>query len=249
MVYVTVKWHFYIILFSFCMMNSNRLNAQVDKNYPSNEHLNEKVEKILKSPEDAEKYLAIRIFPELLFSDSLKNGFIYKNDFEGLISVLTINLDEGVKIVNKHEVEHWGLSINELFQKAKNSLSKNIEDLEFEKIELNEKTNCLVAWDEQNYFMSSSLYFPNLFAKFDNPESGIIVGLPARHVFSLMPIKSKSTLLDDLQSYYYFLSEVYHNEPNPLTLNIYLYKSGEFSLISPVFNQRNELVTFIVPNK
>lgn len=241
-----MKWVVSISLFLFLIMSLNRVNAQTNNTVVSSDFLNEKAKKILDSISSAEKYLSIRIFPEFLFPDSLKTNFISRSDIAGLISVVVINLEEGIKIVNRQEVNHWGLSGDEIFQKAKNSTFKYIEDLTFEKIKLTEKANCFVSWDEENYFVSSLLHFPDTFSKYDKKKLGIIVGLPTRHIFSVMPVESEPTLLDDLETYYYFLAEINRNEPSPLTLNMYLYKSGNFHLISPVFNSNGEPTTFII---
>lgn len=228
-------------LIVFSQKNNNMNLHSVDRN------LEKKILNILKTPESAKTYLSIRLFPSQLFNDSIKNDLMYRDDFNDVISVLTLNMKEAVRVINKKEIEHWNLSSDEIFSLAKNQTKNEIKNVNFDLFDVNEKMKYYVVYDEANYFVNSLLYFPELLKKYDEYDKGIVIGIPVRHVCSVMPVISKEAFYEDLSVYYNFLVQIYSNENNPTTLNMYLLKRGSVYSISAIYDENNNFIKFLVP--
>jgi|GEM_PF-4339452 len=241
-----IKTVLILYFFSIGLYLKSQVNSP--KNPNKTPVLEEQLARIFKTPESAAQYLSIRLFPDDLFDDSTKKDLIYQNDFDGLISVLTVNLDEAVKSVNRNEIEHWNLPDEKLFSLAKEQTKKLVKDVSFEAVDVDKGMKYYFAYDEPNYFVNSLLFFPDLLKKFDRNKKGIIIGIPARHMCTIMPLNSTKTIYEDLTQYYNFLIQVYTNEPNPTTLKMFLYKEGNLYTISALYDNEDNFVRFLAPD-
>lgn len=219
-------------------MKSSRINNKIES----------KATSLLKTFESAQPYLTIRIFPSELFDDSTKQNLVYREDYTDLISVLTLNMDEALKLVASTDIQNWNKSVDEIFSVAKMLTKENVNNVEFEAYDVGNDTKYFVAFDEGNMFINSILYFPDLLKKFDENKEGILIGIPVRNVCSVMPIKLTKNLGDELNKYFNFLYQVYINEENPTTLNIYLLKDNEFYTITPLFDDEGDFQRLLVPS-
>lgn len=206
-----------------------------------------KVKKIMKSPTDASEYLGIRIFPSTLFADSVKSDLIYNLTFSETISVATVDMEEGLKSINQNDFEHWGITNDSLINLCVVGTFQRVKSLEFTPIEVSGKVKLFLAYDELNYYTNSIIYYPELLKKYDSSNMGIVIGIPVRHVCSVMPIYSIETFYNDLSFFYNFNSQIYINENNPTTMEMFLYKNGQIYTISAIFDSNNNFVKFLVP--
>jgi hypothetical protein len=236
-----------VYLMIFILINFYSI-SQTDSMNIFNSDLNNKITRLLETPESARQYLTIRIFSNKLFDDSIKNNLIYQNDFDGLISVLTLNLDEAVRSINRMEIEHWHLNDDQLFEMAKEQTKKNVIGLSFESIEVDKSMTYYFAYDEQNYFINSLLYYPDLLTIYDKCKNGVIIGVPSRHVCTIMPLGAKESIYEELSAFYIFLNQIYLNESNPTTLNMFLFKNGMCYPISALYDDSNNFLRFLTPD-
>jgi hypothetical protein len=144
-------------------------------------------------------------------------------------------------------VINWGIDQNLIFEQAKENTKGEINKILFETIDVNEYMKYYVSFDESNYFVNSILLFPELISKYDLNKQGLIIGVPVRHICTIMPVSLTKSIYDDLKNYYSFLIQIYQNEVNPTTLNMFLLKNGDYYPITPLYDEQNNFVKFLAP--
>jgi hypothetical protein len=221
--------------------------TQVNNSNVLNKDLQFKVTSILKTPENAKKHLGIRIFSSEIFDSTIIKDLIYQIEFDGLLSVLVLNLDEGIKTINREEIKHWKFDDEKLFLLARSQTKNNLKDILFQKIDISDSLNFFVSINEENYFINSLLLFPQKLVKYDLDKEGIVIGIPSRGVCTIMPINLNNSIYEDLSVYYYFLKEVYNNSESPTSMLMFLYKNENYYPIVPIEDENKRLVRFVIP--
>jgi hypothetical protein len=129
-----------------------------------------------------------------------------------------------------------------------NSTQNLVNSLNFELLEANSELKFNVVFDEENYFVNSIIYLSEILKQFDENGKGIILGILVRHVCSVMALKKSESFEEELNIYFRFLTQIYSNEDNSTTLNMYFIKAEKIYPISPIFNSEGNFLNFVLPS-
>jgi hypothetical protein len=192
------------------------------------------------------KLLAIRIYSDKAFNKSDLNDIIYKSDFNGLISVLTLNFDEGVRILKNQDISNTNYNIQELFKIALENTKKINKNNKFEKVPIQEDFAFYVSEDVNNFFINSTIFDKEKLLKLER-TSGVVIAIPTRGTVLVMPIREKENFSNDIRVFYEVVNQMYLNENNPTSNALTICVKNEFYPIIPIYN-KDRTVNFSIPN-
>lgn len=183
-------------------------------------------EKILKDVEDFQKMkklLAVRLYPSD-YEPKFYEILIHRQDIEGIVTVLTLDLPSSTTNVKHEYVKKWGIEIDELFRIAlKNTFANN-------KIHL-QKTDFIgfPVWT----FEGESIYTASFVLKLEEYKEvigkyGSLVIIPHRHTVVVYPIENRDVLkitnqLAGLATY------MCKQGPGSISSHLYWYYNGTFT--------------------
>jgi len=193
-------------------------------------------------------YLSIRVYPENYVN---QNGgtdkMIVKNNLNGTLSILMLDLPSTFSIISKEMFEHWGKTKEEVFEIAQS----NVNNQEFTKathtIEVNGKQIDIHFIENEDYGASIALDLENNAPEFIG-EWGSVIAIPNKGIADICKI-SKSNPLDFvlfIEKMKPAVEQFYTQHPQPVSKHFYWYynrtftkiniveSNGDFNVISPL---------------
>ena len=171
---------------------------------------------------------------------------INKSDFNGLISVLTLNFDEGIRILKKQDLVNTNYNIENLFKIAKENTIRINKNNKFEKVPIHEDLDFYVVEDLNNLFVNSTIFDKEKLMKFSR-KYGVVFATPTRGTVLLMPIREKDKFSKDIRVFYDVVSQMYLNESNPTSNAVFMLFKNEYYPIAPIL-KNGTAINFSVPN-
>lgn len=217
--------------------------------YSQNTAVEESEKKAIAIINDSTKFkklLAIRLYSEKAFETSDLNEIIYNSDFNGLISVLTLNFEEGVRILKKQDLSNKGYNIQELFKIALENTKKINKNNKFEKVHIHEDLDFYVLEDVDNFFINSTIFEKDKLLKY-RQKNGVVFAIPTRSTVLVMPIRDKEKFSNDIRVFYEVVNQMYLNESFPTSNSILMCVNNVYYPIIPIYTKEKS-INFSIPN-
>ena len=149
-----------------------------------------RLERELKDYANARPQLVPRLWDEQAAGD-IQDRAVWRRDIPGLLTVLSIDLPESIRTVNRELLEGWGVGEDQAFARAFDNLDA-LTDRTINAVELGGGQRLLEIRGPSYYTASLALKMDTL-PELSGPH-GAFVGLPTRHMLLSLPFSSPQTM-------------------------------------------------------
>lgn len=204
-------------------------------------------EKILKDINDfskMKKFLAVRLYPTN-YEPNTYEMLVYREDIEGIYTVLVLDLPSTSRNIRPEEVERWGINRNELFKIGlENVFSKS--KVEIKELKLIDELYVGLLEGDSIYTTTSVMRiekYPELIGKY-----GSLIIIPHRHAVVAYPIENKEVI--KMTNHLPVLATNMFNEgPGSITPNLYWYHNDKFTKIDYQLDLQNKSLNLNPPEE
>lgn len=169
-------------------------------------------------------HLSVHIWPLEVLDYIGPDRAVYREDLEGLYTIMALDLPSSVAPLNPSETAPWGKSTDELIDAALEVVWHR-DGRGLVMFDLLEDDH-LYAVENPGSFVSPFILMldrmPGLIGK-----HGSLVSLPSREVMLVYPIEG-AKLLDSLGAFIAVTNVVYEQVPGPVSVSVYWYTDSKF---------------------
>ncbi|MEO5915047.1 MAG: hypothetical protein ABIS50_12505 [Luteolibacter sp.] len=192
------------------------------------------------SPKDfaaASPSLAVKLYPDDCAYGMRNDPPVMRVDLEGTLSVLVLDLADGLRMVNRSMIAGWGKTEAELFELGLQWLQRDagIEIGDFELVP--GIVIKLVASD--GFYAASRALILERHSGFVGTH-GSLIGVPHRHGLIVYPIETRA-VVDAMEALVPMLGGLYKEGPGSISPDMYWYHDGKFTRL-PFRGDGNKLV-------
>ena len=182
-----------------------------------------RLERELKDYANARPQLVPRLWDEQAAGD-IQDRAVWRRDIPGLLTVLSIDLPESIRTVNRELLEGWGVGEDQAFARAFDNLDA-LTDRTINAVELGGGQRLLEIRGPSYYTASLALKMDTL-PELSGPH-GAFVGLPTRHMLLSLPFSSPQTM-EKLHLLLLATRAAEQQGPGALSHRVYWYRLGHW---------------------
>ncbi|MEO7099541.1 MAG: hypothetical protein ABI162_09290 [Luteolibacter sp.] len=186
---------------------------------------------------DAAPLLTVKLYPGDCADGMSRDLPVMRMDLEGTLSVLVLDLTDGLRMVNRSMIAGWGKTDVELFDLGLQWLRRDAS-IEIGDFELAPGIFIkLVA--SNGFFAASRALILDQHAGFVGTH-GSLIGVPNRHTLIAYPIETRD-VIDVIRSLIPMLGGLYKDGPGSISPDMYWYHDGIFTRL-PFMSEGHNLV-------
>ena len=166
--------------------------------------------------------------------DILPNNddFVYQRNYPELLTFLVLDFEEQFHYVKKNEVYQWEIDELELFEIAKENISK--EEIEIKQFNFHDKYDVFALFSGD--FSASYTLLIEQELDFAIGRFGTLIALPTKGTAFLYVIETNE-VLDVISTIYSTIEQFFNEDPGNITLDFYWYFEGQFQLFNKTLNE------------
>jgi len=192
------------------------------------------------------KYVAIRLYPLAYLKTTGKDNLIYKEDLEGVLTVLVLDLPSTVIILQPEDVAKWEISEEDLFTLGfKNTFANNSVDVTQEKFDDN--ATLWMIGSDTHLFAGAYIYnlpkYQKLIGKY-----GTLIAIPHRHMILAFPINDNA-VISAINQLIIITDGLYKQGPGSISPNIFWYDNKKFINLPYKLDLKEKSIGFSPPEE
>ncbi|MGD8605272.1 MAG: hypothetical protein PVF49_11945 [Anaerolineales bacterium] len=174
--------------------------------------------------ERVKTHIAVRIYPQDMFAQEALAEMIYRQDLEGTLTVLVLDLPSTIRTLPRPMTSTWGKTDQELIDIGIANLGQHL-DFDHEKVMMSEDLYLNAYIGEGYYVAAYSLMLEKVEKELG--RYGALVGIPHRHMLLTYPIHDIQ-VLQAINGFLMALPKLYQEGPGSITPNLYWYNQGGY---------------------
>lgn len=188
---------------------------------------NNELEKIVADFDKVKEYVGVRIYPIDYASVIPQDQTIIKEIAGDIIEVLIFDFPDSIINIRPDHTEHWGLSIDDLFDYGTSNMA-NKYSIEVFEDNINGQSMWLITED---HFFSPNIIlnidsYPHLIGRY-----GSVIGIPHRHTVIIYPINDVE-VIKGITNLIPIVKGLHDEGPGSISSNLFWYDGNGFEELS-----------------
>lgn len=189
----------------------------------------------------AKQFLKVLLKADDILPDN--EDFVYQRNYPELLTFLVLDFEEQFHYIKKSEAYQWEIDESELFEIAKENISK--EEIEIKQFNYHDKYDVFALFSGD--FSASYTLLIEQELDFAIGRFGTLIALPTKGSVFLYVIETND-VLDVIGTIYSTIEQFFNEDPGNITLDFYWYFEGQFQLFNKTLNEDGS-ISFSKPQK